>query len=265
MCRQGLSQCSADWDGTAGYPTRALVPHFLGKMLRQRPSAVVVVGASEDPWRDLAFWTPLIQQSAWTVVLVDANPSACWLLRQKFASQKNVHVVNAVVSASGSDNGTVPFWMFSPRMEKEFPGINVPLLWYHNSLNRSFLEESFLLTFPNRIKHHGKNYTLDEWKSMLAYVESVDVKTVTPAALLEQASVAPSAVDVLMTDVEGADFDVVTAFMAVPSFAPVAIKFEYKLLDVIPASERLIQNLHYQHGYTMLIASEFDMMAIRER
>jgi len=264
VCRRGMATCGDRWDGsTVGNPGRALVPHFLQKMLLRRPSALIVVGPSEDPTRDLAFWTPLIW-STWTVILVDANPYACYLLWEKYKSQKNVHVVNAILTDNSSENSTVPFHMFSPKVAEEFPNVSVPILWYANSLNRSWLEDTHRLAREGRNAALNTNFTAAEWEAMLRHVESVDVKTMTPAALLERASVAPSAVDVLMTDAEGADSEIVTAFLGVPSFAPKVIKFEYKIGDVLATSHELMQRLHYQHGYTLAVASEFDMMAMHE-
>eukprot|EP00415_Alexandrium_ostenfeldii_P001317 UN1317 len=119
--------------------------------------------------------------------------------------------------------------------------------------------------FVSRNRQHSTNYTMEEWKRMLAYVESVDVQTLSAGALFEKVSVPPSSVDVLMTDAEGADYEIVSAFMAVSDFSPVVIKFEYKVKEVLPKSEELMHSLHYEYGYTLAAFEPFYMLAINER
>eukprot|EP00415_Alexandrium_ostenfeldii_P003233 UN3233 len=163
-----------------------------------------------------------------------------------------------------TDGQAVPFWHFSMKVAEEFPGISVGALWMHSSFNRSFLEQTHMDNFVSRNRQHSTNSTMEEWKRMLAYVESVDVQILSAGVLFEKVSVPPSSVDVLMTDAGGADYEIFSAFMAVSDFSPVVIKLESKVKEVLPKSEELMPSLHSKYGYPLAAFEPLAMLAINE-
>lgn len=175
---------------------------------------------SDDPVQNF-----LLAESQMRAVLVEPNPEVFGMLEKNvlshFGEDGRVLPVNVAVSVSpeAASAGKVPFYVVSPRLATDHPQRAPHWARYQlSSMDREHV-----------IGHHAFiGLSREEFS---AYVDEIAVPCRTPADLLQEAALAPEAVNILVVDTEGFDAQIVQAFMQVPGFSPRVLIFEAAHLE----------------------------------
>eukprot|EP00420_Gonyaulax_spinifera_P015529 CAMPEP_0197902588 /NCGR_PEP_ID=MMETSP1439-20131203/53833_1 /TAXON_ID=66791 /ORGANISM="Gonyaulax spinifera, Strain CCMP409" /LENGTH=443 /DNA_ID=CAMNT_0043523633 /DNA_START=69 /DNA_END=1400 /DNA_ORIENTATION=+ len=159
-------------------------------------------------------------------VFVEPNPPMVKALRKALEPLgfKKGHSTVIRSAACTTDEPHVPLYRMAPAFFKAHPQFGPVPFSMFSSLNRSYVEVSFLNTFPSV----WSTYQEPEWKALgKEYIEALPVRCVSPLTILREARLPPSSVDALVIDAEGVDVELVGMFLQLPKFAPAWIQFEW--------------------------------------
>jgi len=143
--------------------------------------------------------------------------------------------VNALnVGVCPRTGGTLPFYtVAADRFLTEYPSAARETPWVLSEL-ASFDRWSVYQGVPHALRIlAASGAPVKNW-SATAYVNTLQVRCVTPAELLRAASLPTKRLDVLVVDAEGFDADIVEAFLDSAEFRPALLWFEVHIAKYRP-------------------------------
>lgn len=205
-------------------PAQRVVSELL---TRQLPTQLVQIGAndasastSNDPVQ------VLLRDARVHALLVEPNPTVFADLQHNLRSQgllpgSRVAALNLATCPLASSN--ITFYVVDERFKAEFP--RAPH-WAVKQLGSVYRANTELGVATALEKALGLRHD-EAIRSAPKYVRPITVPCLTPTMLLQRAGIdTAAAIDILAVDVEGLDIDLVSSFLALPSFRARLITFE---------------------------------------
>lgn len=220
------------------------IHRFLSDLFLSAPmSSILQIGANDgvqnDPLR------PFLPRHKGPIVLVEALPYYCDILRKLYSSQDNVQVVNTLVASNEADR---TLFYINPALADEMDGDGPMNKWAHGQ--GSFCRDT-IVSWIQKNQFRGSQYRAN----MPLYINSIEssiLHSTTLALLVEECQL--HSIELLVIDVQGAEMEVLSSLHDIENL-PRFILYEDD--SSLPAEEsKSLNRLLTKCGYVFIAGTD---------